>query len=162
VNEVYSLFIGAETAPPKETKMHTEVVVATPIVATVTETVAERVARLSLTDISEKRMGRLEVAHASSVSDETFTRLANASRVGSTDGIILPGGRYHHCSRAKGWARLGRGDSAQWGESRPGGWRVTLTGQWTVQSSDGFSRNEKDSFLVEKIKVGHEEWFIVE
>lgn len=123
-----------------------------------TETVADRIARLALTEISASRLETLTLAHPL-VDDATFARLGNAMRVARRDTIILPAHRYESLSRGRGWARKGRGHSAQWGERTDKGYRVG-PGRWTVGGSDGYSRKGEDTWTVEHVSVGSETWAV--
>lgn len=123
-----------------------------------TETVADRIARLSLLNISESRLQSLTIAHPH-VSDGDFARISNAMRVSRKDTIVLPAHRFELLSRGRGWARKGRGDSAQWGERVDNGYRVGA-GRWTVGGNDGFSRKGEDTWTVEHVQVGTNVWTI--
>jgi len=122
-----------------------------------TEAVQERIARLGLT-ASEKRLESLTIAHPL-VDDVVFAELAKALRVARQPTIVLPAQRFENLSRGRGWARKGRGDSAEWGERVQGGYRVG-PGEWTVGGHDGFSRKGQDEWVVEHVKVGGETWTI--
>lgn len=123
------------------------------------ETVEARIARLGLADISEARLESLLLAMAAGVSDETFRALGEAMRVNRAATIILPAHRFEGLSRGRGWARKGKGDSAEWGEREKGGYRVG-PGRWTVGGSDGFSRKGSDSWTVAHVQVGAETWTV--
>ena len=129
-----------------------------------TESLTERCERLgiSLKHTSEGRKSRLVRATEIGADDATFVRLHGASRVGSAKSVTLAPGRYDHCSRGKGWARLGSGYDAQWGEATDGGYLVTQTGSWVVGSSDGFSRKDQRTDKVSLVQVGTAKWFIAE
>lgn len=128
-------------------------------IETITETATERTARLALTDIGEGRAKTLGLAHPH-VDDETFRRIGDALRV-NRDGptITLPAHRFEGLSRGKGWARKGKGDSAEWGERTEKGYRVG-PGRWTVGGSDGFSRKGEDTWTVEHITIDGKVWTI--
>lgn len=129
------------------------------------ENVQERLARLEVSqNISEARLKTLARATELGVTDSLFLRIANAAAVGRSGGsLVLPPGRYDHCSRGKGWARHGRGDTVQWGESVTGGYRVNVTGRWTVGSSDGFNRKDQQTYTVSCLAInGDETWLIAE
>lgn len=127
---------------------------------TITETATERIARLNLTDVSEGRAKTLTIAHEAGVDDDMFRRISDALRV-NRDGltVTLPAHRFEGLSRGKGWARKGRGDSAEWGERTEKGYRVG-PGRWTIGGSDGFSRKGEDTWTVEHIKVSDATWTI--
>lgn len=126
---------------------------------TITETVADRIARLSLDAISPSRLETLTQAHPL-VADATFRLLASAMRVARKASIVLPAHRYESLSRGRGWARQGRGDSAIWGDREDKGYRVTTTGRWVVGASDGFSRKDETTWDVTRVVVGAETWTI--
>lgn len=123
------------------------------------ETVEARIARLGITEISEKRLASLAKAHGVGVSDETFRVLGEALRVSERDAVLIPCHRFENLSRGRGWARKGSGDNAEWGEREKGGYRVG-PGRWTVGGSDGFSRKGSDSWTVEHVQVGAETWTV--
>jgi hypothetical protein len=78
--------------------------------------------------------------------------LLEATRVNTVDGgIYLPLGRYEHCSRGKGWCRLGSGSSVTWGERTDKGYFADQVGKWVVGSDDGFSRKDKTEWKVEQL-----------
>lgn len=133
-----------------------------------TETMMERVERLGLadeaSDANETRMERMERAHSLGVSDADFALLVRAKRTSDSDSIVLPAGRFEGLSRGKGWARLGSGGSAEWGErvrkgARVEGYRVGA-GQWIVGSTDGFARKEQTGWDVRSIRVGGTTWLV--
>ena len=62
-------------------------------------------------------------------------------------------------SRGKGWCRSGRGDKAEWGQLEGAYWRVG-PGAWTVHGSDGFRREKRTEWMVERVTVGGETWLI--
>lgn len=124
-----------------------------------TETVAERIARLQLTGLSEGRLESLALAHPL-VTDEIFTLLANSLRVRRRATMILPAHRLEGMSRGRGWARKGHGDRAVWGEREDGGYRVSEPGRWIVGGHDGFSRSGENSWDVRHVTVGTETWSV--
>lgn len=123
-----------------------------------TETVADRITRLALTDIGEGRMKTLTLAHPL-VDDATFRRLGEALRVGRQSTIVLPAHRLEGLSRGKGWARKGKGSAAEWGERESDGYRVG-PGYWTVGGNDGFSRKGETQWAVEHVTVGDATWTV--
>lgn len=123
-----------------------------------TETVAERIARLQLTDISEKRLESLTIAHPMT-DDATFATLSNAMRLSRKETIVLPQHRFEGLSRGRGWARKGRGNTAEWGEREDGGYRVG-PGKWVVGGHDGFTRKGSDSWEVSHVRVGDMTWTV--
>lgn len=125
------------------------------------EALADRLLRLELTPEKGYRenntdMKRLEEANRF-VNDKDFCRLACATVISEESTIILPPGRYDHCSRAKCWARQGKGPNAVWGDKVKNGYEVG-PGKWTVGSSDGFKRSEQKNWEVHVIKVGSDTW----
>jgi hypothetical protein len=110
-------------------------------------------------EVSEKRIDTLLHAIELGADIDTVETLRDATRVSTKDSITLPFGRYEHCSRSKGWARLGTGDSVVWGERVDDGFAVRTPGSWTVGSSDGFSRKTTTSWHVRQIVVGPETWW---
>jgi hypothetical protein len=86
-------------------------------------------------------------AAATSPKPAEIRKLAKANRIGTSDGITLPEGRYGNLSRGKSWCRLGSGSSAQW-INADNGHRVTEPGKYVVGSSDGFSRKEQTPWTV--------------
>lgn len=123
-----------------------------------TESLAARIGRLIDGEISPTRMESLELAHGL-VDDDTFTDLALADRLGRGLTVTLPAHRYEHLSRGRGWCRMGHGDTAEWGERTPKGYRVG-PGRWTVGASDGFSRQGKALWTVRHIPVGDSVWTV--
>lgn len=122
------------------------------------ETVSERIVRLALTDISEPRRESLSLAHPL-VDDETFRAISDALRCARGATIVLPAHRFENLSRGRGWARKGRGNSAEWGEREENGYRVG-PGRWTVGGNDGFSRKKEDVWTVRHVTVGADTWTI--
>lgn len=125
---------------------------------TETETVAERIARLSLTDISDARLESLTIAHEL-VDDVTFSKIGNVMRCARGSTVIIPAHRLENLSRGRGWARKGKGSTVMWGERDDGGYRVG-PGRWEVGATDGFSRKGKTSWVVEHVTVGPHTWTI--
>lgn len=131
------------------------------MIAHESESVTERIARLSLTDISEARMEKLEAIHAKGVPDEIFSAIADANRAEQGTTIVLPASRLESLSRGKGWARLGKGKSVEWGERVRGGYECG-PGHWVVGGSDGFKRSEQTPWDVSHINVAGEIWTIAQ
>lgn len=129
------------------------------MIGTESETVEARLARLCPThSMGQHRLDSLAIAHPL-VDDALFARLATVARLSKKSLIVLPSGRYEHLSRGKGWARKGRGDSAEWGERGDSGYRVG-PGSWVVGSSDGYSRKDQTPWKVQHVKVGEATWTI--
>lgn len=91
--------------------------------------------------------------------DDLLHELVDAIRVSGGNTIVIPSGKYERLSRGKGWARKGKGNSAEWGERVDGGYRVGA-GRWTVGSTDGFSRKSSVEWDVKHVLVGSETWTI--
>lgn len=123
-----------------------------------TETVADRIARLGLTEIGEKRMESLTIAHQL-VRDDVFAQIGKALRVARAPTIVLPRHHYENLSRGKGWCRNGRGASAQWGEREDNGYRVG-PGKWTICGNDGFTREKRVEWDVKHVRVGDATWTV--
>lgn len=122
------------------------------------ETVDERIARLGLTDIGDRRHEALAIAHLY-VDDATFRQLADARLLSKVDEIILPANRLEGLSRGRGWARQGTGSNVVWGRRVSGGYQVG-PGRWSVGATDGFSRKRSDDWDVEHVTVGPETWTV--
>jgi len=123
------------------------------------ETVDERMARLGHTfTIKPHELEALAIAN-SLVNDKVFTQLATATHLSQEQTIVLPPGRYDHCSRGKGWARKGKGDNVTWGDRVKGGYEVG-PGFWIVGSSDGFNRKSQLEWEVKHVQVGEQTWTV--
>lgn len=127
---------------------------------TTTELIEARLSRLAITGLLEGRTKTVTIAHEAGVDDALLKRIATANRLKrDSDTIVVPVNSLELCSRGSGWARLGRGGAAQWGERVDGGYRVGA-GRWTVGGNDGFSRKREDIWVVEHIMVGGKVWTI--
>lgn len=131
---------------------------------TTAETTAEsldaRLARLNISGLSDGRSNSVKIAHDAGVDDATLKRIAEAIRVKrDSETIVLPRNRLELCSRGRGWARIGKGDKAQWGERVDGGYEVG-PGRWTVGGNDGFTRKKEDVYDVKHVTVGGKIWTI--
>lgn len=122
------------------------------------ESVAERIARLALTDISESRLETLTIAHPL-VDDALFAEISNALRVSRGAKVRLPAHRFEGLSRGRGWARKGKGAAAEWGE-RDGSVYIVGPGKWTIGGDDGFRRKGADEWKVTHVRVGDQTWTI--
>lgn len=109
--------------------------------------------------VSDQRRESLAIALGLGADDATLARLRDATRLARRPTIILPPGRYEHCSRGRGWARMGRGSDVTWGERVDTGYQVG-PGRWTVGSTDGFSRKKDVVWDVEHIAVGDQTWTV--
>ena len=109
--------------------------------------------------MNEVRMQRLRKAIELGASREALEALRDANRTSTLATIILPANRLEHLSRGRGWARKGRGDSAEWGARCSAGYRVG-PGRWSVGATDGFSRKRSDDWDVFHVQVGPETWTV--
>lgn len=105
------------------------------------------------------RRESLRRAIEAGASDAVLGQLADAPRLSRKFTIVLPAHRFENLSRGKGWCRLGKGDSAAWGERVDNGYQVG-PGRWTVGASDGFSRKGQDTYTVKHVTVGTETWTV--
>jgi hypothetical protein len=112
-------------------------------------------------NVTDFRRESLTIAIGLGADQALVDKLAKAMRLSRKDTIVLPAGRYESLSRGKGWARCGRGDSAQWGERETGGYRVGV-GSWLVFSSDGFHRESRTEWVVKHIQVGNQTWTLAD
>lgn len=132
--------------------MHTE--------TTTTESIEARLSRLGIAGLLEGRTKTVTIAHEAGVDDALIKRIAGANKLKrDSDTIVVPCNSLELCSRGSGWARLGRGGAAQWGERVDGGYRVG-PGRWTVGGNDGFTRKREDVWVVEHVTVGGKVWTI--
>ena len=112
---------------------------------------------------TESRRESLRIALGLGADPRTLENIRESRRVSRHDYIILPAGRFEGMSRGKGWARLGRGAAATWGErGDDGGYVCRVPGRWTVGSNDGFQRKEETVWKVAHIKVGDQTWTIAD
>jgi hypothetical protein len=107
------------------------------------------------------RAASLRLAFESGADEATLRQIAAATRVSRGGSILLPA-RYANCSRARGWARLGRDAAAQWGEAEATGYRVRTAGSWLVYSSDGFQREERKTWRVWHLQIGDQTWTLAD
>lgn len=129
------------------------------------ETLEARITRLSpaieavRTDASTKisDVRRETLTLAMDCNDALFVQIAGALRVARAATIVLPCHRYENLSRGKGWARKGKGSSAEWGERVSGGYEVG-SGRWTVGGNDGFTRKGETSWDVKHVTVNGATW----
>lgn len=110
-------------------------------------------------EVKDSRKDRLVKAIELGATREVLERIRDAVRTRDTDTIRLPQNRLEGKSRGRGWARKGKGDSAEWGE-RDGGYYLVGPGTWTVGGSDGFRRKDSDTWVVEHVQVGDKVWTI--
>lgn len=111
--------------------------------------------------VSDPRLDTLRRAVSIGADEHTLALIRGAVRVSKSATIVLPANKLEGCSRGRGWARKGKGNSAEWGERVDGGYRVG-PGKWSVGATDGFSRKRSDEWVVRNIKVGTETWTIAE
>jgi hypothetical protein len=95
---------------------------------------------ISTEQIGDGRCRALMLAASRGATPQDLRDIAEAIRVSTGDGIILPAHHYETLSRGRGWARLGRGERAVWGERVEGGYRLRLAGRWVIGGHDGFAR----------------------
>lgn len=126
-----------------------------------TESVTDRIARLSISAPSEKRLESLALATAH-VDDAVFTKLASAVRLKrNSETIVLPAHRYENLSRGRGWARQGKGDKAVFADRVEGGYECGK-GRWSVGATDGFSRKDATEWNVSHVQVGEQTWTVAD
>lgn len=111
------------------------------------------------TNISAKRIESLTIAIGLGADEATLIELRDAEHLSRTATVRLPAHRLEGMSRGRGWARMGRGDSAVWGERVDGGYRVG-PGRWTVGGNDGFNRKGSNEYTARHIAVGDQTWTI--
>jgi hypothetical protein len=109
--------------------------------------------------LSDSRLASLRTALGLRADEATLIAIRDARRVSQRSTILLPEGKYEHCSRGRGWARLGRGRDVSWGDREEGGYRVG-PGRWSVGSTDGFQRKSETTWEVEHIDVGGQTWTV--
>lgn len=109
---------------------------------------------------SPARQESLDIAVGLGADDATIAVLRAATRLNRGTTIVLPA-RYAGLSRARGWARCGRGSDARWGEAVDSGYRVG-PGRWTVYSSDGFRREVRTEWRVRHVTVGAATWTVAD
>jgi hypothetical protein len=126
-----------------------------------TETAEARCERLNIrfAELSDGRRESMEMAHAAGVTDAGFLALATSLRLSRNDTIRLPASRFEGLSRGRGWCRSGHGADARWGE-REDGWYRVGPGRWTIYGTDGFSRENRETWNVRHVDVGTETWTI--
>lgn len=107
--------------------------------------------------LPEKRRESVIIAVRAGADWPTVKLIITAPRLSREDTIVLPPGRFEGLSRGRGWARMGKGSSAVWGEKASGGYRVG-PGKWVIGSNDGFNRKDEVAWDVEHLKVGNETW----
>ena len=124
------------------------------------ETILARYADENTAPISDGRKESLTIALAAGVSDAILESICSAARVKRDSiTIVLPKHRFENLSRGKGWARKGRGNTAEWGERTDKGYEVG-PGRWTVFGSDGFARKGETLWDVKHVTVGSQTWTI--
>jgi hypothetical protein len=77
--------------------------------------------------------------------------IAEALRVSTGDGITIPMHHFETLSRGRGWARLGRGKDAVWGDRVEGGYRLRQEGRWIIAGHDGFDRRGEHVWDVRRV-----------
>lgn len=112
--------------------------------------------------LTNARRETLISAVALGADNATLAILATALRVSPCSTIILPQHEYESRSGGRGWARLGRGTNAQWGDREPDGYRVGA-GVWTVGGARPARKGERkaeDMWDVKHVQVGAAVWTI--
>jgi hypothetical protein len=109
--------------------------------------------------MAEGRKRSITLAVEACSSLEILQALCDATRLARAATVDLPAHRYEGLARGRGWARKGRGGSAEWGERVDGGYRVG-PGRWIVGGSDGFARRGETEWVVRHVTVGAETWTI--
>lgn len=107
-------------------------------------------------DMRDIRVQTLIKAAGDGLTPSQVKTIATAVRVSSGDTITLPKGKYEDLSRGKGWARLGAGSNAAgsnatWGDRVDDGYSVSVEGNWTVGSTDGYNRKESTPWKVSRV-----------
>lgn len=126
------------------------------------ENLRDRIERLCPgAELSQARIESLEIANGLAVSDDVFITLVRAARLSRGATIVLPPHRYEHLSRGRGWARMGQGGNATWGDRVRSGYRVS-PGRWVVGATDGFRRKDEYHWKVKHIMVGDQTWTMAE
>lgn len=107
-----------------------------------------------------RRLETLGIAAELGADEAVLRVIAEAVRVKrNSSTIVLPAHRYEGLSRGRGWARKGRGNTAEWGERTDDGYRVG-PGRWTVGGHDGFSRKGQTEWSVKHVQVGDQTWTV--
>jgi hypothetical protein len=112
--------------------------------AQIRDRVRSLMACISAEQLSDARCRTLMLAAGRGATPLDLRAIAEATRVSTGDGIIVPAHHYEGLSRGRGWARHGRGDHAVWGERVEGGYRLRLAGRWIIGGHDGFTRRGED------------------
>jgi hypothetical protein len=102
-------------------------------------------------ELSDARCYNLVLAASRGATPLDLRDIAEATRTSTGDGIIVPAHRYESLSRGRGWARLGKGKDAVWGDREPDGYRLRKEGRWIVFGSDGFNRKGETIWDVRRV-----------
>jgi hypothetical protein len=113
-------------------------------------------------DVSDSRMETLSIAMELGADEVTLATLRDALRLSRGTTIVLPAHRYESLSRGRGWARMGRGDNAIWGERTDSGDYRVGPGRWSVGGSDGYRRKDSTEWTVRHVAVGTQAWTIAD
>ena len=113
-------------------------------------------------DVNDERQESLARAIELGASEAILVKLRDARRLARSVTITLPSHRYEQLSRGRGWARKGKGSSAEWGERTNGGGYRVGPGRWTVGANDGFNRKAEVPWIVKHVTVGSEIWTIAD
>jgi hypothetical protein len=117
---------------------------ASSVLARIRDEVRRLMQVITAEQIGDGRCRALLLAASRGATPQDLKAIAEAVRVSTGDGIVVPAHRYELLSRGRGWARLGRGDNAVWGERTDDGYRLRVTGKWVIGGHDGFSRRGED------------------
>jgi hypothetical protein len=116
--------------------------------AQIRDRVRELMACITAEQIGDGRCRALLLAASRGATPQDLRDIAEAVRVSTGDGVTVPHHHYETLSRGRGWARLGRGERAVWGERVEGGYRLRLAGRWVIGGHDGFSRRGETTWDV--------------
>lgn len=114
-------------------------------------------------NLSERKAGAIIRACAAGITPADLKALAEAKFFAEGAELRLPAHHFEGLSRGRGWCRLGRGESTQWGRrvgERGAGYIVSAPGRWHVGGFDGFTRKREDVYQVDAIRVGAATWLI--
>jgi hypothetical protein len=113
--------------------------------------VRELVGVITDREITDERCHTLVVAAAAGATPADLKAIAEATRASRGAYIWVPCHRFENLSRGRGWARLGSGKEAVWGERHNGGYRLRQEGRWVVGGHDGFQRKGETTYIVRRV-----------
>jgi N-formylglutamate amidohydrolase len=102
-------------------------------------------------EINDERCHTLVVAAAAGATPADLKTIAEAKRASRGAYIWVPRHRYEGLRRGRGWARLGSGMDAVWGERVDGGYRLRQEGRWIVGGYDGIARKVEIVWNVRRV-----------